>query len=60
VIRVIFDLQQSADGLIFDLPIQQVKPAPAGRGSHCATQYQQRPAQQPQHRPIKECTWRIK
>jgi hypothetical protein len=56
VIRLIFDQQQGGDGLIFDVPVQQVKPAPATSGS----QYQQRPAQQPQHRPIKECTWRTK
>jgi hypothetical protein len=54
VIRVIFDVQQDVEGLIFDLPIQQVKSAPTGSFAPRATQYQQRPDQQPVHRN-KEC-----
>jgi hypothetical protein len=60
VIRVIFDVQQGADGVIFDPPIQQVMSAPAGSSAPRATQHQQRPEQQPQHRPTKECTCRTK
>jgi hypothetical protein len=56
VIRVIFD-RQSVDGLIFDLPIQQVTPAPAGSTVQHRGQCQQRPEQQPVHRDNKECEW---
>lgn len=56
MIRVIFDVQQAVDGLIFDLPIQQVKSAPAGSSMPRDTQCQHRPEQQPVHR-TKECEW---
>jgi hypothetical protein len=57
VIRVIFDRQQGVDGLIFDVPAQQVKPAPAGSGTRRTPPHQQRPVQQPVHRDNKECEW---
>jgi len=57
VIRILFDYQQLVDGLIFDLPIQQLVAAPAGSGARRATQTQHRPEQQPVHRDNRECEW---